>query len=128
MVSPRVAARLAPVLRDAAHRAARDGMVLDPEVRQVLDEVFRVARAVRNRDAQVSDSPGTVGTGAEDDRAIVGDVVGCGQVAAQFGVSESLVRRWARDGRLPGRRTSTGWEFDQLDVDEFERNRHERTR
>lgn len=133
VVPARVAALLAPLLRDVTRRAAaRDGIVVDPEVRQVLDELDQLARAVRNirnPNPQVSEDPGTVGIGAEGGSVIVGDVMGVSQVAARLHVSDRRVRALAVAGRLPGRKTPRGrWEFDRLDVDEFERNRHERTR
>ena len=133
IVPARSAAVLAPLLREVARRtAARDGLVLDAETRQILDELEQLARAVRNlrnQDQQVREAAGTSGTGSGSDRAIVADELDCSEVASRLGVSARYVRRLAGAGTFPGsRRTPQGWRFDRFGVDEVERNRHERTR
>ena len=39
-------------------------------------------------------------------------------VAARFGINGETVRRWARQGRIPGYRAGVAWRFDVGDVEE----------
>lgn len=114
VVTPEVAARLAPGLR-TLRRALEygNGVKLDAATETTLRDIELLARASRAQ--AMSERCGTVGI--PDDGAVV--MLRTIDVAARCGITPRAVTAAAKRGSLPARRAGREWRFDEIDVERW---------
>jgi excisionase family DNA binding protein len=123
VVPAHVARRLAGVLVEARARWLRDGLVLDADVAEAIGLFERLAAAARAAGGvppvfQQGFRQAELGALSADD-----DDLSTGETAGRLGVSPSLVRRYARQGRLRCTEGVRGRRFARADVEAFAASR-----
>jgi hypothetical protein len=120
LVPASVCARWGGLLDLAVRQCCRsNGLVVPPELRQLLAEVVELGRQEAAASGSGSDAGGADGSGG----TVTGTMSGSSAVAARLGLSSRAVRLAAQSGRLPGELVDGRWVFDEADVEAWARRR-----
>lgn len=115
LLDARLCALLAPDLRGMPARARKEGRYLCDELQGLVDDVDKIARAVRAASNRAGGTA-TAAIAAEE----VSAMVGATEAAALLGVTTSNVRQRAARGTLPGVKQGDRWQFDPLRIQEIQ--------
>lgn len=110
LIRPEVALGVAALLRQGQRWAKQNGIALPDDVAEVVAGVEALARAVRQRDADVPMS--SMGR-PENGGSVTVAAMSTSEFALRAGCSRRHASRIASEGRLGARRAGRSWVFDR---------------